>query len=248
MSSQVTALRVRGMVLDILFAMVETSYTCLPLTGRAGGVGRGREVIPGWSTELESNACYARWMTAGKPRQEALPEAKQRSHDLFRHMVRRVKRSEKLHQAQGLFGAAMEGDIKLLREMRRFKTGKGQMKEMAETVDGITGEPGIADSFATIFKTLYNSSESRGGDDQAAGPSQALLNGPDVLFKHMHEHLARIFRSWLSHGNVTKSVLACAIIPLVNGSKDPALTGSYSAIAGPPSFSRCAAIETRHAQ
>ena len=56
--------------------------------------------------------------------------------------------------------------------------------------------------------------------------SDALLNRPDVLF----EILASIFQSWLSHGNVTRSVLACAIIPLVNGSKDPALSGSYRAI------------------
>ena len=48
--------------------------------------------------------------------------------------------------------------------------------------------------------------------------SDALLNGPDVLFKI----LASIFRSWLLHGRVTRQVLACAIISLVKGSKDPA--------------------------
>ena len=146
-------------VLYILCANMETSYTCLPLTGRAGRVGRGWEFIPGWSTEVEpfrlkSNACYIRWMTAGKPRQGALHEAKLSSHALFRPVVRRVKRSENLHQAQWLFGAAMEGDIKLFVEMRRIKTGKGQMEEMAETVDGVTGQQEIADTFATIFKTL----------------------------------------------------------------------------------------------
>ena len=100
-------------------------------------------IEPGCSTEvepfrLESNACYPRRMAAGKPRQGALQEAKLRSHALFRHAVRRVKRSEKLCQAQGLFGAAIEGDIEHFKEMRRIKTGKGQMKEMAKTVDGVT--------------------------------------------------------------------------------------------------------------
>ena len=103
---------------------------------------------------LESNACYFQWMTAGKPWQGALHEAKLRSYALFRHAVRRVKRSEKLHQAQGIFGAAMEGNIKLSKEMKRIKTGKGQKEEMAETVDGVTGQQEIADTFATIFKTL----------------------------------------------------------------------------------------------
>ena len=41
-------------VLDILSAIVETSHTCLPLTGRTGGSQKqDREVIPGWSTEVE---------------------------------------------------------------------------------------------------------------------------------------------------------------------------------------------------
>ena len=79
-------------------------------------------------------------MEAGKPRQGILHEAKLRSHTLFRHAVRRVKRSEKHREAQGLFGAAMDGDIKLFKEMRRIKTEKGQMEEMAESVDGNTGK------------------------------------------------------------------------------------------------------------
>ena len=129
-----------------------------------------------------------------------------------------------------MFSAAMEGDIKLFKEMRKIKTGKGQMEEMAETVDGSTGEQQIAETFANIFKTLYNSSESGEemkelqdriqrlvgtGDrvseilkvttelvkqaacslkphkmDVSQGfSSDALLNGPDVLF----EILASIF-------------------------------------------------------
>ena len=34
------------------------------------------------------------------------------------------------------------------------------MEEMAETVDDSTGEEEIAGTFATIFNTIYNSSES----------------------------------------------------------------------------------------
>ena len=45
--------------------------------------------------------------------------------------------------------------------------------------------------------------------------------------------LANIFRSWLLHGTVTLSLLACAFLPLLKSSlKDPADTGSYRAIAG----------------
>ena len=57
--------------------------------------------------------------------------------------------------------------------------------------------------------------------------SDAMLHRPDKLF----DILASIFRSWLRHGKITRQVLACVIIPLVKGSKDPAQSGSYRAIA-----------------
>ena len=59
--------------------------------------------------------------------------------------------------------------------------------------------------------------------------SDAVLNAPDLLY----EHLAGVYRSWLVHGSVTPTLLACAFLPLLKNSlKDPADTGSYRAIAG----------------
>ena len=59
--------------------------------------------------------------------------------------------------------------------------------------------------------------------------SDALLHGPDILF----DQLAAVFRSWLVHGTVSLSLLACAFLPLLKSSlKDPGDTGSYRAIAG----------------
>ena len=37
------------------------------------------------------------------------------------------------------------------------------MDELAETVDGVSGEQGMADTFAKIFDNLYNSSGSKEG-------------------------------------------------------------------------------------
>ena len=113
-------------MLDILLGIVETSYTTLPLTGKVPGPpenkDKDRDIIPGWSSEVEplrlqSNYCYRAWLASGKPSQGETPEAKLRSHAQFCHAVRRVKRASKLHQAQGLFEAAMAGDIELIKEM-----------------------------------------------------------------------------------------------------------------------------------
>ena len=59
--------------------------------------------------------------------------------------------------------------------------------------------------------------------------SDAILNGPDILF----EKLAAVFRSWCVHGTVTPTLLACAFLSLLKSPlKNPADPGSYRAIAG----------------
>ena len=67
------------------------------------------------------------------------------------------------------------------------------------------------------------------GDVSGSYTSDAILNAPDSFFNIM----APVFRSWLVHGTVTLSLLACAFLPLFKGGlKDPSKTDSYRAIAG----------------
>ena len=66
------------------------------------------------------------------------------------------------------------------------------------------------------------------GDISGGFTSDAILNGPDILF----DLIATVFCSFLIHGSITSSLLACCFLPLLKGSKDPADTGSYRAIAG----------------
>jgi hypothetical protein len=178
-----------GAVLDILLALVETAYTSLPLTGgvpgRPGGrPGEQREVIPGWSAEVEphrlaSNACYRAWIAAGKPRQGDAHEAKLRSHGLYRHAVRRVQRASKHYKARGLFGAAMAGDMELMKELRRLKSGKGQIDELPENVDGVTGEHEVAEKFTQVYHNLYTSAACEQGMEELQVKLHHLLQSED---------------------------------------------------------------------
>ena len=62
------------------------------------------------------------------------------------------------------------------------------------------------------------------GDVSESYTSDAILNAPDLLF----DLLAAVFRSWLVHGTVTLSLLACAFLPLLKNSlKNPADVKSY---------------------
>ena len=65
------------------------------------------------------------------------------------------------------------------------------------------------------------------GDVSGSYNSDLLKNCPDYFFFL----LAAVFHSWLTHGTVTRSFLACAFLPLVKGLKDPSLTASYRAVA-----------------
>ena len=48
-------------------------------------------------------------------------------------------------------------------------------------------------------------------DVTGAFTTDAITNAPDILF----EQLACVYRSWLIHGTVTTTLLACAFLPLL---------------------------------
>ena len=264
-------------MLDILLAIVETSYTALPLCGgrRTGGKTKnGCKAIPGWTEEVEpfrneSMYWHRVWLTEGRPSNGWLHSTMVKKRTQYHYAVRRLKRKSDLIQAGKLFVASMEGDLHLLKEMKSARGGKGGQSELPETVAGANGQEEIVEKFREVYSTLYNSAESEAEmtdllaristmiQDDSVGEvgkvtgakvkeavgllkpkktdvsggftSDGLLHAPDILF----DQLASIFRSWLLHGTVTFSLLACAFLPLIKSSlKDPADTGSYRAIAG----------------
>ena len=89
-----------------------------------------------------------------------------------------------------------------------------------EEVAKVTGE---------VVKEAALSMKPGKGDVSCGFSSDAILRAPDILF----EHLAAVFRSFIFHGNMTSSLLACSFLPLLKSSlKDPGDVGSYRAIAG----------------
>ena len=264
-------------IMDILLAMVETSHTTLPLAGgkRVGTKSRsGLKTIPGWTEEVEpfrSESMYWHrvWLGAGRPSNGWLHDTMVKKRTQYHHSVRRLKRKASLIQAGKLFEASMNGDIDLIKEMKRIRGGQDSMANLPDTVAGANGQEEIVEKFRDVYSALYNSSDSeremsallirvsshiqedsvnevdkvtgsivkeavkqmrpRKADVSGGFTSDSLLNAPDILF----DHLALVFRSFLLHGTVTLSLLACAFLPLLKSSlKDPSDPGSYRAIAG----------------
>ena len=75
----------------------------------------------------------------------------------------------------------------------------------------------------SVVKEAVCSMKPRKTDVSACFTTDALLNAPDILF----EQLAVIFRSWITHGKITPSMLAFCFLPLLKSQlKDPVNTGS----------------------
>ena len=168
-----------------------------------------------------------------------------------------------------MFEAAKNGDVDLLKEMKRIKGSKKQNFTPTDNLDDANGRDDISEKFRAVYEALYNSCESvdemnvikeklkdliglesmnevnkvtpeivkeacsrmKPGKSDVTGSftSDTLLHGPDILF----HYLAGIFRSFLTHGDVTLELLSCAFLPLFKGGlKNPNSSDSYRAIAG----------------
>ena len=124
----------------------------------------------------------------------------------------------------------------------KFRTVYSELYNSAESSDKMNiikkrVEEGISDGSthevekitSKVVKLAAASMKKGKGDVSGSYASDAIRNAPDILY----DHLALVFRSWLSHGTVTRSLLACAFMPLLKSSlKNPSDTKSYRAIAG----------------
>ena len=104
--------------------------------------------------------------------------------------------------------AGSEVDMLDLKEKVKVMIGESSVHEVAK----ITG--------AVVKEAALSMKPSK--EDVSGGfCSNAILNSPDILF----EHMAAVYRSFLSHGSVTPTLHACSFLPLLKSSlKDPADT------------------------
>ena len=108
---------------------------------------------------------------------------------------------------------------------------QAEITQLLGKVDGLITQDSLQEVHkvtAAKVKEAAISLKPKKSDVSGSFTSDAILNAPDILF----DQLATIFRSFLVHGTLTSYLLACCFLPLLKGSKDPADTGNYRAIAG----------------
>ena len=103
------------------------------------------------------------------------------------------------------------------------------LKAEMEQLMGIADKDQVFKVTGVIVKEAVAKLKPGKTDVSGSYVSNALKHAPDLLY----DQLANIFRSWLFHGTVTTSLLACSFLPLLKSSlKDPSDPSSYRAIAG----------------
>ena len=176
-----------------------------------------------------------------------LNEAYKEARHQYHYAILRLKRDRQKHLAENFICAAMQGDVELLKEMKRIKNGYPKDNiDLPTVIDNVEGSHEIAEMFRNSYSTLFNSAPTdlqlnqllaklnllinelskvtgsivkeavmklKPGKTDVSGSfvSDALKNAPDNLFIN----LAKIFKSWLYHGSVTSSLLACSFMPLL---------------------------------
>ena len=113
-------------------SMIETSHETIPLGGgkkRKWDPDKNCEVetaLPGWKKELEplrqdSLFWHSMWQQSGKPNKGQLFEVKKFVRNKYHYAVRKARKHADSIKAQQLFEHARDGDINLLKEMKRIK-------------------------------------------------------------------------------------------------------------------------------
>ena len=91
-------------------------------------------------------------------------------------------------------------------------------KKVSELIDSENSVHEVLSLTGQVVKKAALKMKPSKADVSEGFTSDSLLHAPDSLF----DLLASVYRSWLIHGTVTPSLLACAFLPLLKSSlKDP---------------------------
>ena len=111
-----------SLLLDVLCAVVESSYATIPLSGggKGGQCRTARGGLPGWQEEVrpyqvDSVHWHRVWLREGRPSTGPLHDTMVRSRTLYHYAVRRCRRASEETRARRLFEASLEGDTNLER-------------------------------------------------------------------------------------------------------------------------------------
>jgi exonuclease III len=118
------------------------------------------DVIPGWNelvkeAHQEARNAYIIWRDCGKPKQGPICEMMRRTRLTFKYSLRQCQRQEATTRADVMAQSLKDHNSKSF--WKEVKKHNHVNIPLATTIDGITGEPEIANHWRVHFEDLFNS-------------------------------------------------------------------------------------------
>ena len=149
-------------VIDVMCNIMECSHQCIPLSPKIKQSCKQRASnLPGWKENVapakkDSLFWHSVWLSAGRPAAGALQQLMSWTRNKYHYAVRKAKRLAGTIRSRRLLEAAAEGDLALMKEMKRTLNRKTYGQAIPESLDGKVTHDTILDRFRECYEELYN--------------------------------------------------------------------------------------------
>ena len=82
-----------------------------------------------------------------------------RTRNIYHYAIRKVKKLSEKIRASNLLDASLQGDLNLLKEMKKVKGGKKETLDLPESVEDADSPEEIVEKFREVYEELYNSAD-----------------------------------------------------------------------------------------
>ena len=149
-------------VIDILCTIVETSYSCIPLTAKPRSSKTEGHCLPNWNTivapkKADSLFWHSVWKDAGSPQSGGLHQVMCQARRDYHTAVKKAKRTAANAKAEELLAASEAGDAALIYELKKSLDKKYISQRIPESLDGQTTPDSILERFRLCYQELFNS-------------------------------------------------------------------------------------------
>ena len=149
-------------VLDILCSAIETSYESIPMSNGARTGKNQHQPLPGWNQLVgpfkhDSLFWHSVWLSAGRPPSGSLYQVMCHARRKYHFAVKKVKRLASTKKAEQLLEASEEGNVALMKELKKSLDGKSTGQTVPESLEGKVTHESILEMFRDCYNDLYNS-------------------------------------------------------------------------------------------
>ena len=107
----------------------------------------------------------------------------------------------------------MQGDIKILKEMKRIVSGKGYHDELTSNLDGVSGEDKIVEKFKEVYQSLYNSHDGHTNLESLQCKIKELIKTQNSM-SEIQKVTGQVVKEAITAINITKWMCLEGLVPM----------------------------------